>query len=95
MIVDKLKDLAPVPLAAPESRQLVAARKRVIWAGGALAVLVGFFPILHALAGVYAVAAVVAAGVFAAIQVPIWARAKNVADDEYLFRDRGGDDAQD
>lgn len=81
----RLKDMAPVPLAAPESTVLRQARLRVIVGSALLALACLFFTELRLVAGRFALPTVGALAVFLAVQVPMWVRAKNRVDDEFLM----------
>jgi len=83
-----LSDLVPVPLAAPETAHLRAARLRVMLGFALLALIVLFFAPLRALAGSAALAALVACASFVLIQGWQWLRAKNAADDAWLMREK-------
>lgn len=77
----------PVPLAAPESAELAAARRRVIAALLLLALTCVGAEALSALSPVIAPFLVVALLTFLAIQTPLWLRAKARADNEWLMRE--------
>lgn len=86
-----VEDLIPVPLAAPETRALRRARMRVIAAAGLLAAVCLFFAPFRELTGRFAVPAVLALVLFLVVQVPLWLRAKNRADDAFLMSGCGRD----
>ena len=87
----RLKDLVPVPLAAPETPALRRARIRVIVAAELLAAACVFFAPLRELTGRFAAPAVLALVIFLLVQVPLWLRAKNRADDAFLMSGCGRD----
>ena len=80
-------DMIPVPLAAPETKELLAARFRVIAAGLVLAAALLFLGELRQLIGSAALPSLAAASTFLAVQGWAWARLKNAADDAWLFRE--------
>jgi hypothetical protein len=83
--------LIPVPMAAPETRALRRARLSLIVAAVALAISLLFFTTILALFGRgVALALPVGLLVFAAIQGPVWLRAKNKADDYFLLNGKVG-----
>jgi len=84
--------LIPVPLAAPETPALRRARISLIVAATLLGVSLLFFTTLMALLGRGALALPVGLLVFIAIQGPVWLRAKNRADDDFLFHGEIGRD---
>lgn len=88
----RVKDLAPVPLAAPETAALRQARIRIIVALTLVALGCAFFAELRSLAGRFALPMVGGLIVFLAVQVPIWVRAKNRADDDFLMNGSVGDE---
>lgn len=81
------RDMIPVPLAAPETKELRAARFRVIAACLVFAVALLFFGQLRQLIGSGALPILVAAFTFLAVQGWVWTRLKNAADDAWLFRE--------
>lgn len=88
----RLRDLVPVPLAAPETRALRRARIRVIAAAVLLAAACLFFAPFRDLSGRFAAPAVLALVLFLLVQVPLWLWVKNRADDVFLMRGCGRDD---
>lgn len=85
------RDLLPAPLAAPETPELRRARYRSLAGCVLAAVMFWFFGAMRDALGVAALALVVAVTTYACIQLLLWVRAKNAADDAWLFRER--DDA--
>ena len=81
------RDMAPVPLAAPETKELRAARFRVIGACFVVAGALLFFSQLRQSIGFAALPILAAAFAFMAVQGWAWARLKNAADDAWLFRE--------
>lgn len=91
----RLKDLVPVPLAAPETVELARARKTCLALFGVLAVLAAFFGPAHDFAGIYAVALFVAVVACLAVRVTMYLQLKSRADDAWLdhLTSREGGDA--
>lgn len=85
----------PVPLAAPESAGLAAARRRVIAALLLLALTCAAAEVLSALSPAIALFLVVALLTFLAIQTPLWLRAKSQADNAWLMRETKKDEGDD
>ena len=81
------RDMTPVPLAAPQTRELRAARFRVIGACFVVAGALLFFGQLRQLSESAALPILAAAFTFIADQGWAWARLKNAADDAWLFRE--------
>ncbi|MEM6409968.1 MAG: hypothetical protein AAF683_00365 [Pseudomonadota bacterium] len=89
--MSKLGDLIPVPLAAPETPELRRARFRVVLSCVCLGALFLFFGALRSSIGSFALPLLVSVATYAALQGWFWLKAKNEADDAWLFRER--DDA--
>ncbi|MEL6621664.1 MAG: hypothetical protein AAFQ11_02175 [Pseudomonadota bacterium] len=83
-----LSDLMPVPLAAPETPDLRRARYRTVGSCVLMAALVLFFGSLRSAIGALALPLFVAAATYALVQGWLWLKAKNAADDAWLFRER-------
>ena len=81
------RDLIPVPLAAPETRELRGARFRVIASCIFCALALLFFGQLRQLIGSGALPILATAFTFMAVQGWAWAKLKNAADDAWLFRE--------
>lgn len=81
----------PVPLAAPESVRLAAARRRVIGALLLLALTCLGAGELRAISPLLPAVVALALLVFLAIQIPLWLRAKLRADHAWLMREREHD----
>jgi hypothetical protein len=88
----RVKELAPVPLAAPETPALRQARIRIIVVLALVALGCAFFAELRSLTGRFALPVMGGLIVFLAVQVPIWVRAKNRADDDFLMNGSAGDE---
>ncbi|GGN55381.1 hypothetical protein B2G71_19440 [Novosphingobium sp. PC22D] len=82
----------PYPMAAPETRQLRSARRRLIGALVAVAILTWLWPLAVSVSKLGAAALFAGLGAFVLVQGLFWARAKNAADDAYLFSGDGCDD---
>lgn len=89
--MSKWQNLIPAPLAAPETREMKAARIRVLLGCVATAALIFFFAELRSACGFLALPMLASASVFTAVQGVFWLRTKNAADDAWLFRE--SDDA--
>lgn len=81
----------PVPLAAPESAALAAARRRVIGALLLLALTCFGAGALSAISPLLPAVLSVVLLVFLAIQIPLWLRVKLRADHAWLMREREHD----
>ena len=81
----------PVPLAAPESVRLAAARRRVIGALLLLALTCLGAGVLSFINPLLPAVLALALLVFLAIQIPLWLRAKLRADHAWLMREREHD----
>lgn len=77
----------PVPLAAPESMALAAARRRVIGALLLLALTCLGAGVLSAISPLLPAVLALALLVYLAIQLPLWLRAKLRADHAWLMRE--------
>lgn len=86
--MNRLGNLVPAPLAAPETRTLRAARFRVIAGCVVLTAILLFFGALREAIGSLALPLCVAVATFLALQTSHWVRAKNAADDAWLFREK-------
>jgi fatty acid desaturase len=75
----------PVPMAAPETAELRAARFRLIAAMLAIGVMTLFW---SAIGGPLALSVLVGLAVFICVQGFVWLRAKNIADDDHLMSGR-------
>lgn len=80
-----LRTRLPVPLAAPETAALRAARRRLVAALMLLAMLTLFWNPAASLLGGGAFALFLALVVFTAFQGAFWISAKNAADDAWLL----------
>lgn len=85
--MNRLRDFIPAPLAAPETRELRAARFRVIAGCIILAAILLFFGAMREAIGSLALPLLIAVATFVAVQGWHWVRAKNAADDAWLFRE--------
>lgn len=83
----RIADHLPVPLAAPESAALAAARRRVIVALLALGLTCLCADWLCGLSLLLAATLVAGLLTFLAIQTPLWLRAKARADNAWLMRE--------
>lgn len=88
----RIKEFAPVPLAAPETKDLRGARFRVVAASVLFAAVCLFFGPFREIAGRFALPTASALLAFLAVQVPLWVRAKNRADDHFLMNGCGRDE---
>jgi len=86
-----LRDIMPVPLAAPETARLRRARYFTMGSCVLVATFVLFFEPLHAALGSFALSVLVAAVTYSIVQSWLWIKAKNAADDAWLYRE--SDDA--
>jgi hypothetical protein len=82
-----LRDLMPVPLAAPETAGLRRARYLTMVSCVLVATFVLFFEPLHAALGSFALPMLVAAATYSIVQSWLWIEAKNAADDAWLHRE--------
>lgn len=87
----RIAHLLPVPLAAPESVRLTAARRRVITALLLLALTCLGAGKLRAISPWLPAVLALALLIFLAVQIPLWLRAKLRADHAWLMRERGHD----
>jgi len=86
-----LRDMMPVPLAAPETAGLRRARYRTMGSCVLVATFVLFFEPLHAALGPFALPMLVTAAAYSIVQSWLWIKSKNAADDAWLYRE--SDDA--
>ncbi len=84
-MIEWLRKKLPAPMAAPETAQLRAARRRLIAGAGVLAILTLFWTPIARLIGAGAAAMFIGLVVFLAIQGAFWLSAKNAADDAWLL----------
>ena len=89
--MSRFADMMPVPLAAPETPVLRRARYRTIASCVLVATIVLFFGLLRSAIGSFALPLLVAGATYALVQGWLWLKAKDAADDAWLFRER--DDA--
>lgn len=87
-MIGRLRNMAPVPMAAPETRALRDARMLILACLTLLMAMVGAWRVLHAAFGIVAVGAVVGVLSTLLVQVPIYVAVKRSADDAWLLRDR-------
>ncbi len=87
-MIDWLRKRLPAPMAAPETPELRAARRRLIAGAGILAGLTLLWTPITRLIGGGAPALFAGLVVFLSIQGAFWFSAKNAADDAWL---RSGD----
>jgi len=87
-----LRKRLPVPMAAPETANLRAGRRRLIAAAGGLGALTLFWSTAARLLAGGAFALFVGLVVFIAVQGVLWARAKTAADDAWLASGEWRDD---
>jgi hypothetical protein len=80
-----LRDLMPVPLAAPETARLRRARYLTMGSCVLVATFVLFLEPLHAALGSFALPVLVAAVTYSIVQSWLWIKAKNAADDTWLY----------
>lgn len=92
---DCLRDMIPVPLAAPETQAMKAARLSLLAALGILAVIGAWWGALHALLGIGAVALFAGTSVYLAVRGPIYLAAKTAADNAWLFSPKDDEEAGD
>lgn len=86
-MMKRVRDHLPVPMAAPETASLRAARRRLIAALAMLGVLTLGWPLAAGLMGSGALALFGGLLAFISVQGIFWVRAKNAADDAWLLRD--------
>ncbi|MEL6487060.1 MAG: hypothetical protein AAFQ13_07945 [Pseudomonadota bacterium] len=82
-----LRDIMPVPLAAPETAGLRRARYLTMGSCVVVAAIVLFFEPLHAALGPFTLPMLVAAATYSIVQSWLWITAKNAADDAWLYRE--------
>lgn len=82
-----LADIAPAPMAAPETPALRRARLMIMAALFTLAAICLAWGWVGGVAGSLLIALVAGISVFLVIQVPLWICAKNRADDAWLSRE--------
>jgi hypothetical protein len=83
-----LASQAPIPMAAPEPPALRQARLRIVAALALLAVLGAAWDLLARQHGPLLLALLAGLGMFLALQIPLWMRAKARTDDAWLMRDQ-------
>lgn len=91
-MIDWLRSRIPVPMAAPETAGLRAARRRLIAVAVLLAALTLFWSTVAHVLGGGAFALFLALVVFIAVQGAFWLSAKNAADDAYLLSEEWRDE---
>lgn len=82
-----LRAIMPVPLAAPETAGLRRARYLTTGSCVLVAAIVLFFKPLHAALGAFALPMLVAVATHSILQSWVWIKAKNAADDAWLYRE--------
>jgi uncharacterized membrane protein YgaE (UPF0421/DUF939 family) len=87
----RLRDLLPVPLAAPETKALRRARLRIAAVAIAAGLATLFFAELRGVVGRLALPLLVGLYAFLAVQVPVWLKVKNAADDAFLMKGTSAD----
>lgn len=86
-----IRNMMPVPMAAPETVPLRNARRRLIAALCVLALMAFFWGPLAQRFGAFAFAVFVSVGAFCLVQGLMWISVKNAADDEFLMNGGEGD----